>query len=560
MGDYLLEYSKHYCELRAEQQLKLKWHKKFLNSIQSMCFVSDKNYRSFWYLRSRGNIQLEIMKQRNSKHWFMVHPFSMLRLCWEIFMIMVFLFCLVFLPFKSAFQNSFMAKYFALKGRSLTDFYICFTIDCAVKLLWVFDSLGTFITGYYCEESNEVIMIPQKIRERYMTSGFIIDSTASIPLETLIIVFGGMHAFCNIPQWAFIVIEIYDLYTCVRYRYYAKYCLRIKTFGKFSDLTLRLFFAFFVYFCIINWSLYFSMIIPQIVYGSQLYTVNKTVSWMQTVHFFDENIADQYKSGMAKALYIYIGVTTRDSIYNMNDFLIAIIMNVVGRIYWIFFLILFLEALGASNALKVKFLLILQQLKVYMKQKEVPVFLKKRVNRFYFYRFQAHYFQDKAILGRLTESLRKEIGMYTCERLIHNTEVFKSLPRKVVTRLIQKMDREMYFPNDVIVRENTFGECMYFICSGTVAVWTASEKEICHLEDGDFFGEIALIIEDRKRVATVTAVTVTEVYRLDASDYKKIIEKYPDVYTCLGKYATNRLKTLAMIESKPFNYSSKAVE
>lgn len=42
---------------------------------------------------------------------------------------------------------------------------------------------------------------------------------------------------------------------------------------------------------------------------------------------------------------------------------------------------------------------------------------------------------------------------------------------------------------------------------------------MCHLEDGDYFGEVALLMKDSKRVATVVAVEITQVYRLEADHF-----------------------------------------
>lgn len=44
--------------------------------------------------------------------------------------------------------------------------------------------------------------------------------------------------------------------------------------------------------------------------------------------------------------------------------------------------------------------------------------------------------------------------------------------------------------------------------------------QVCHLEDGTHFGEVALLMKDSKRMATVVAVEITQLYRLDAADFK----------------------------------------
>jgi len=49
-----------------------------------------------------------------------------------------------------------------------------------------------------------------------------------------------------------------------------------------------------------------------------------------------------------------------------------------------------------------------------------------------------------------------------------------------------------------IVKAGTVGECMFFIASGSVCVTTSNGQELCHLEDGDYFGEIAFVLKNRK--------------------------------------------------------------
>ena len=49
-----------------------------------------------------------------------------------------------------------------------------------------------------------------------------------------------------------------------------------------------------------------------------------------------------------------------------------------------------------------------------------------------------------------------------------------------------------------------------------------------HLRSGQFFGEIALL-RDGLRTATVTAVTEVQLLTLDAADFRRLIEQYPDL-------------------------------
>lgn len=93
------------------------------------------------------------------------------------------------------------------------------------------------------------------------------------------------------------------------------------------------------------------------------------------------------------------------------------------------------------------------------------------------------------------------------------------------------------------------GDCIYFIDKGTVAIYSESGKEICHLEDGDFFGEIALIMKHSVRTASVVAVTNCELFRLDKEEFDKSIACYPTVYETIKKVAINRFEQTCVLDA-----------
>lgn len=49
-----------------------------------------------------------------------------------------------------------------------------------------------------------------------------------------------------------------------------------------------------------------------------------------------------------------------------------------------------------------------------------------------------------------------------------------------------------------IIKAGTTGECLFFIASGSVCVTSTNGQALCHLEDGDYFGEIAFILKNEK--------------------------------------------------------------
>lgn len=114
--------------------------------------------------------------------------------------------------------------------------------------------------------------------------------------------------------------------------------------------------------------------------------------------------------------------------------------------------------------------------------------------------------------------LQREIIINTGQLFAERVELFKNIQKSVVSKIAGSLKKEQFLPNDLvtvsvsrfvtsvkqlcvsfqIMKAGSIGDCMFFIASGTVCVSTTNGKELCHLDDGDHFGEVALIIKNNK--------------------------------------------------------------
>jgi CRP-like cAMP-binding protein len=99
-----------------------------------------------------------------------------------------------------------------------------------------------------------------------------------------------------------------------------------------------------------------------------------------------------------------------------------------------------------------------------------------------------------------------------------------------------------------ILQAGTYGDCMYFLGIGTVAIMTPTGKEVCHLEDGDHFGEISLFANNDKRTASVVAIDYCEIYRLGREDFRKTIATVPDLYERIKDQGLRRMDATVVME------------
>jgi CPA1 family monovalent cation:H+ antiporter len=79
-------------------------------------------------------------------------------------------------------------------------------------------------------------------------------------------------------------------------------------------------------------------------------------------------------------------------------------------------------------------------------------------------------------------------------------------------------------PDEVIVHKGERGDAMYFISSGAVEVRITPTP--VHLGSGDFFGELALLVSDR-RTADVVALGYCQLLSLAARDLHRLFGTEP---------------------------------
>jgi len=74
--------------------------------------------------------------------------------------------------------------------------------------------------------------------------------------------------------------------------------------------------------------------------------------------------------------------------------------------------------------------------------------------------------------------------------------------------------------------------------------------EMCHLNDGAHFGEVALLVADQRRVASVVAIEVCEVYRLDRKDFRQCIDIHSELFAEIERIATERIERTVRAEEQ----------
>jgi CRP-like cAMP-binding protein len=141
-----------------------------------------------------------------------------------------------------------------------------------------------------------------------------------------------------------------------------------------------------------------------------------------------------------------------------------------------------------------------------------------------------------------------------------NVPLFSGLPKEAFIDLLEQMTFRRVEAGDAILREGDLGKSIFVLVSGHARVvrglGTSQEIELAKLEEGAFFGEMALL-NGAPRVASVLAAQDSEVLELTEEILRDLTAKHPSVGQSLKKFYRQRLLANVMAISPLFRAFDK---
>ncbi|OQS01458.1 Voltage-gated Ion Channel (VIC) Superfamily [Achlya hypogyna] len=174
---------------------------------------------------------------------------------------------------------------------------------------------------------------------------------------------------------------------------------------------------------------------------------------------------------------------------------------------------------------------------------KLPLDLQNRINDYYQVMWERHGTlngQMTVLTQELSRNLAIEVELYLRMEMINRVPIFHSCSKKVVQEIVMRLAMDVFLPGDYIVVRGEMAWEMYFVQSGVCEVTKGGrdgssvttgliEDEVVlrHLTQGDFFGEIALLMQC-KRTANVRAQTFSELCVLTREIFEAISAKFTE--------------------------------
>jgi len=125
-------------------------------------------------------------------------------------------------------------------------------------------------------------------------------------------------------------------------------------------------------------------------------------------------------------------------------------------------------------------------------------------------------------------------------RTVARVPLFAELDASQIASVASLLKPQVVPGSSVIVRRGDAAQAMFFIMEGEVEVDVLPRP--VRLAVGDYFGEIALL-RDLRRTATVAAITECRLLTLDVADFRRLMDKYPELRQQLERTASQRMGT-----------------
>lgn len=493
--------------------------------------VSNWNPLTSYYFRSTTEVNSERRKHSYSKYWYIIHPLSWFRRIWQVCMLIAWLVVLPFDVFESTFH--LRLGYEVICWLENVPFIIKF-----LNILCNLDILMNFFTGYIDISSKKIVIKQRKIAWKYIFSYFIFDM---ISLTNTVGLYFGLNTSdpqINFPLISIRILRIVRLKTILDYlkEFMSGYSW-LEDWYDFVQWSVLFFFGVFYCGCL-------SCLVPDVV---SYYTGKERKSWMHHLEKYYNQQSKQLTSTMlfahclAESFYIMLSPINHFTRTTIEDTLICTLTMFIGIFVLVHLFVISYWKLHNLYYPTAKYNAFMDQLENYMTNNDLDETVRRNLRQFYQTNYKAQYFNEADILSTMPKRMRFEIFTHTSMNLYRNCNLFENLPFYFLFKLTSRLKHEFYQAGDYIMMAGTHGNCMFFLSTGTIAIYTADDKEMHHLIDGEYFGNIELIYKMSDRITNAVAIEPCEIFRLNAKDFYNIFSPDSVFYQRVAKSAKNSL-------------------
>ena len=169
--------------------------------------------------------------------------------------------------------------------------------------------------------------------------------------------------------------------------------------------------------------------------------------------------------------------------------------------------------------------------------------LVARIKRYYELVWERHngVEDDLRVLEDLPRQLRTEVLESLYADKIRGVDIFRHAEQAFILSLATKLSNLVVPEGEWVVRKGEVGQEMFFIVRGECEVVLEGNKVVANLSRGSYFGEIALLLAER-RTASIRTKKDCELLKLQKEDFEELLNLFPKTRELFYQIAQQRSK------------------
>lgn len=530
---------KHYCTLRSKDlpyvlpplpPNSTRFHR-LLRWMWRQILLDMHDRRTIKFFGNTSAMKQEL-KRHIKECWYIIHPFS--RVCHVLQIIFTITWTYQYFVVPATFAFKFKWSHNVLRVQF-----------CTINLAQVLVYVSFFFTGYTNHQTKEVVVKHSKIVLKYLKTYCFFDTIAVFGLLTHELYFWSSSAALLRTQMPF--------YAIIALTYVARFRTIITCFKgtlammhirkEYIFLSLRVFFYTFI----MNIGTCIVYGLPKMLYGDEY----PDGSWLEKNGFQEmekQSLIKVYFECLIVVVCSFFGAAYGKYKTSMpNEQITICFIMIFGRLFTLFGIAKTLQVFDVSSMAQSKYDQFMDQLEKFMVSKKIPKKLKNRIIKFFQYKLKNELFDEDKITSLLSERLQIEIFLYGARHLIYKIEVLKLLDKVTLAQLFANMKYQSYLPGDVITSYGEELENIYFIESGTVAVYNITGDELCHLHDGDYFGVVNLEARSDVQNFTHIAIEHCDIFHLSQELFRDFLKRRGSVLEYFSKTVSETARQYKML-------------
>ncbi|XP_068215106.1 potassium/sodium hyperpolarization-activated cyclic nucleotide-gated channel 2 isoform X6 [Palaemon carinicauda] len=423
--------------------------------------------------------------------------------------------------------------------------------NCLSDTIFLIDIVVNFRTGIMQQDNSEqVILDPKLIAKHYLKTWFFLDLISSVPLDYIFLIFNQYRDKEDFSESfqilhagrALRILRLAKLLSLVRLLRLSRLVRYVSQweevyFLNMASVFMRIFNLISMMLLIGHWSGCLQFLVPML----QGFPSN---SWVAINELQKSHWLEQYSWAFFKAMshMLCIGYG-RFPPQNLTDLWLTMISMISGATCYALFIGHATNLIQSLDSSRRQYRERLKQVEEYMAYRKLPRELRTRITEYFEHRYQGKFFDEEMILGELSEKLREDVINYNCRSLVASVPFFANADPGFVSEVVTKLKYEVFLPGDIIIKEGTIGNKMFFIQEGIVDIVMSNGEVATSLSDGSYFGEICLLTNAR-RTASVRAETYCNLFSLSVEHFNTVLDSYPLMRRTMESVAAERLNKI----------------